>query len=76
MRIALIFPPFHHRKFSENLKVVDEEFITPPPIILAYVAAILERAGHKVTLIDANVFRLSKEETVRRALDSTGHVRL
>ncbi|MEK6737480.1 MAG: radical SAM protein [Planctomycetota bacterium] len=69
MRIALIFPPFHHRKFSENLKVVDEEFITPPPIILAYVAAILERAGHKVTLIDANVFRLSKEETVRRALD-------
>lgn len=69
MQIALIFPPFHHRKFSENLKVVDEEFITPPPIILAYVASILERAGHKVTLIDANVLKLSKEETLRQVLD-------
>lgn len=69
MRIVLIFPPFHHRKFSENLKVVDEEFITPPPIILAYVAAIIESAGHKVILIDANALKLSKEETLRRALD-------
>lgn len=69
MRIALIFPPFHHRKFSENLKVVDEEFILPPPIILAYVAAILEGAGHKVILIDVNVLKLSKEETLRQVLD-------
>jgi radical SAM superfamily enzyme YgiQ (UPF0313 family) len=48
---------------------VDEEFITPPPIILAYVAAIIEGAGHIVTIIDANVLKLSKEETARRVLD-------
>jgi radical SAM superfamily enzyme YgiQ (UPF0313 family) len=66
MRIALIFPPFQHRKFSENLKVVDEEFILAPPIILAYIAAILKQAGHEVCLIDANILKLSKEETLRR----------
>lgn len=48
MRIAIIFPPFRHRKFSENLKVVDNEFIHPPPIILVYVTAILEKAEHEV----------------------------
>lgn len=69
MHIALVFPPFQHRKFSENLKVVDEEFILAPPIILAYVSAILEQAGHEVRLIDANVLKLSKEETLRQTLD-------
>ena len=64
MKIALIYPPFHHKIFSENLKVVDEEFCLAPPIILAYVAAILERAGHKVKLIDANAQRLSMGETL------------
>ena len=66
MKIAFVFPPFRHRKFSENLKVVDEEFILAPPIILAYVAAIAEKSGHKVILIDAHALRLSKEEVVRK----------
>ncbi|HOI41620.1 MAG TPA: radical SAM protein [Elusimicrobiales bacterium] len=66
MKIALIHAPFHHRKFSENLKVVDEEFTLAPPIVLAYVAAIMERAGHRVILVDAHALRLSKEETLER----------
>ncbi|MCX5692620.1 MAG: radical SAM protein [Candidatus Omnitrophica bacterium] len=65
MKIALIHCPFGHRIFSENLKVVDEEFCLAPPIILAYVAAILEKAGHQVILIDANALRLTKEKTLK-----------
>ncbi len=65
MKIALIHCPFGHKKFSENIKVVDEEFCLAPPIVLAYVAAILERAGHKVIIIDANALKLAKEEVLR-----------
>ncbi len=65
MKIALIHCPFGHKKFSENIKVVDEEFCLAPPIVLAYVAAILERAGHKVIIIDANALKLTKEEVLR-----------
>ncbi|MEW6555751.1 MAG: radical SAM protein [Elusimicrobiota bacterium] len=66
MRVALIFPPFHHRKFSENLKVVDEEFTLSPPIILAYVSSILEHAGNDVILIDAHALGLSKEQVLKK----------
>lgn len=62
MRIALVYPPFCHKRFAENLRVVDNQFGRLPPINLAYAAAIMERAGHKVILIDANALRLSKEE--------------
>jgi len=66
MRVALIFPPYKHKIFSENLSPVDEEFCLAPPIILAYVAAILEKSGHKVMLVDARVLNLSKEETLQQ----------
>ncbi|MBU1912066.1 MAG: B12-binding domain-containing radical SAM protein [Candidatus Omnitrophica bacterium] len=66
MKIALIHCLFSHRIFSENLKVVDEEFCLAPPIILAYVAAILEKAGHKVILIDANALKLNKGKTLKQ----------
>ena len=49
--------------------MVDEEFCLAPPIILAYVAAILEKSGHKVILIDAHVLRLTKEKTLRMLRD-------
>ncbi|MCX7716683.1 MAG: cobalamin B12-binding domain-containing protein, partial [Endomicrobia bacterium] len=66
MRIVIIFPPFHHKKFSENLKVVDEEFTLSPPIILAYVASVMEQTGHNVVIIDAHALRLTKEEVLLR----------
>jgi anaerobic magnesium-protoporphyrin IX monomethyl ester cyclase len=65
MKIALVSCPFGHRNFSENLKVVDEEFCLAPPIILAYVAAILEKSGHEVILIDANALKLNKGKTLK-----------
>lgn len=66
MRAVLISPPYRHKIFSENLTTVDEEFCSAPPIILAYVAAILERHGHKVQLLDARALGLSKEEAVEQ----------
>lgn len=45
--------------------MVDEEFCLAPPIILAYVAAILEKSGHQVILIDANALRLTREKTLK-----------
>jgi len=68
MKIALVHVPIRHHKFSENLKVVDEEFTLSPPIILAYVASIAEKAGHKVILIDTHAERLTKKETAKRIL--------
>jgi radical SAM superfamily enzyme YgiQ (UPF0313 family) len=64
MKVALVHCPFGHRGFSENLRVVDEEFCLAPPIILAYVGAILEKAGHEVIIVDANALKLSKEKTL------------
>jgi len=69
MKIALVQYLLGHRRFSENLKVVDEEFCLAPPIILAYVAAILEKTGHKVILIDANALRLTKERVLDILVD-------
>ena len=67
MRVALIYVPYKpHTVFSENIPVVDENFCLGPPIILAYVAAVIERAGHTVTLIDAHALSLSREETLAR----------
>jgi len=62
MRIALVFPKYTHKDFSENLKIVNEEFCFAPPIILAYVAAILEQNGHKVIILDARALNLSNKE--------------
>ncbi|MCD6093954.1 MAG: radical SAM protein [Candidatus Omnitrophica bacterium] len=66
MKIAFVHCPFNHKKFAENLKVVDEEFCVAPPIVLAYVAAIAERAGHKVALFDCRVFRWSMKEAAEK----------
>jgi len=68
MKIAIIFPPYNHKKFSENLEVVDEEFGVYPPLGPAYAAAILEKVGHKVMLIDAKALKLSKEETLKKVV--------
>ena len=64
MRVTLIFPPYQHKIFSENLSTVDDEFCLAPPIILAYVAAILEQHGHKVQLLDAHTLGLSRERVL------------
>ena len=69
MKIAFIHCPFNHKKFAENLEVVDEEFCIAPPIVLAYVAAIAERAGHEAMLLDCRVHRLSKAEAAEKTAE-------
>lgn len=66
MKVTLVHAPFGHRAFSENLRVVDEEFIHAPPLVLAYVAAIAERAGHQVDLIDAHITGSTPDEVAAR----------
>lgn len=61
MKLAFIHPPLRHHRFSENLKVVDEEFTCSPPIILAYMAAIAEKNGHQAILIDTYALTLDME---------------
>ena len=68
MKVALVFPHYSHlhRRFEEDIDIVGREFGLLPPLGLAYAAAIMEKAGHKVIIIDANALRLSKEEVLNR----------
>jgi radical SAM superfamily enzyme YgiQ (UPF0313 family) len=68
MRIAFVFAPYNHKKFSENIETVDEEFGVYPPLGPAYAAAIAEKAGHKVILIDANALKLSKKQVLDKLI--------
>jgi len=64
MRFALIFNPFQYKVHEENLRIVQKYFGLFPPLSLAWVAAIAEKAGHKVIIIDARTLKLTKEETL------------
>jgi len=66
MRIALIYPPFGNIENQPNIKAVADNYGLFPPLSLAYVAGILQHAGHKVKLIDANALRLSKLEVLKK----------
>ncbi len=69
MNIALILPAF-----SENLEIIKKRFAkfyfkegnVMPPLGLGYIAAILEREGHKVIIIDDNALRLSISDLINR----------
>ncbi|MCP4133193.1 MAG: glycosyltransferase [bacterium] len=74
MRIALIFPSYEPKIFSENLRTVDEEFCLAPPIILAYVAAILEQHGHEVVLLDTRALSLTKKDALKQLEEFKPHM--
>ncbi|MBN2053415.1 B12-binding domain-containing radical SAM protein [bacterium] len=65
MKVAFIFPPYSHKLFAENLHVVDQQFGVFPPLNLLYAAAILERAGHQVLVIDAASRRIDMAQALR-----------
>ena len=62
MRVALIFNPFRYKVHEENIRIVQKYFGLFPPLSLAWVAAIAEKAGHKVLLVDARTLGLSRED--------------
>jgi len=66
MRFVLIFNPFKYKVHEENLRVVQKYFGLFPPLSLAWVAAIAEKAGHEVIIVDARTLNLSKQQTLER----------
>jgi anaerobic magnesium-protoporphyrin IX monomethyl ester cyclase len=66
MKLALIFNPFSYKLHEENLRVVQRYFGLFPPLSLAWVAAIAEKAGHEVEIIDARTLRLTPDEVLTR----------
>lgn len=66
MKLALVFVPMRLEKNWSALKAQDEHVGIMPPLSLAYVASIAEKAGHNVIIIDAVAERLSFEEVMTR----------
>lgn len=66
MKIAAVFPPYTHKIFAENLKVVDNYFGKFQPLNLLYAAAYMKKAGHDVIVVDANAERLSPDSCLKR----------
>ncbi|MCG2712675.1 MAG: B12-binding domain-containing radical SAM protein [Candidatus Omnitrophica bacterium] len=65
MKLALIFNPFKYKMHEENLRIVQKYFGLFPPLSLAWAAAIAEKAGHTVRIIDARTLGLSPESTIK-----------
>lgn len=61
LRIALIFTPYKESEYEVVLKETRKHLGVIPPITLAYVAAILERAGADVTVVDLGAEPLSQQ---------------
>ena len=70
MHIWLINPPVLRKKPSAVETVVQSMFFNSPPLGLAYIAAVLEQAGHQVTLSDCPVMgqRVPDLESMARRL--------
>jgi len=64
MKLALVFNPFSYKLHEENLRIVQRYFGLFPPLSLAWVAAIAEKAGHEVEIIDARTLRLTPDEVL------------
>lgn len=65
MKIALIYPPFFHKKFNENLPTVDDEFGLFPHIGFGWVAAAAKQAGAEVKLFDAAATKYSYDDCLK-----------
>jgi radical SAM superfamily enzyme YgiQ (UPF0313 family) len=53
MKLALVYPPFYHKLFNENLATVDDEFGIFPYISFGHVARVAREGGFEVRLFDA-----------------------
>ena len=73
MKLALIYPPFFHKKFNENLPTVDDEFGLFPHIGFAWVAAVAKQVGAEVRLFDAAATKYSYDEVLKEVEDFNPH---
>jgi len=67
MKILFVNPPILLEKSRREIAAVIENlFYNSPPLGLAYLAAVLERQGHQVAVLDAAVEKLSLDQAVER----------
>lgn len=64
LKVALIFPPYKEAKNTTFLEESTIHLGKIPPLSLAYVAAILEREGCNVKIIDASAMSLPLKEII------------
>ncbi len=71
MKIALIYPQFDkYQKKSFGIGGY-EQIMRYPPLSLAYVAAIIKKAGHQAVIIDGNILNLDLSEVIKKIKDSS-----
>ncbi|MBL7131194.1 MAG: cobalamin-dependent protein [Candidatus Omnitrophica bacterium] len=69
MRVGLVFPSYREYCDIVSLPENKQHLGAIPPLSLAYVAAILEKIGCKVKLIDASALNLTKEQVAGKLRD-------
>ncbi len=60
MKVLLTLPPSIH-----NLEIYKITGLTAPPLGLAYIAAVLEREGHRVKILDTPTLKMDLDEWVQ-----------
>jgi len=72
IKILLVFPPLTlEERYAKNVGKVGG-FL--PPIGLAYIAAVLQREGIEVEIIDAPALELTLEETLSKIMESGAEI--
>ena len=70
MRVLLINPPIDSVLEHGNVSPVTQYlFYNSAPLGILYIAAVLEQAGHTVSVIDAAAEILDVKKTTQRAID-------
>jgi len=69
MRVGLVFPSYREYRDIVSLPENKQHLGAIPPLSLAYVAAILEKIGCEVKLIDASALDLTKEQVAGQLRD-------
>ena len=69
--IILVSPPIS--TFERYGKLADVGSVTPP-LGICYIASVLEKEGYSVSIVDAEVLKLSMDETVDKILSNTPRV--
>lgn len=70
MKIALIYPKLYgYQERPFGIGGYARIMLGYPPLSLAYVAAIIKRAGHEAIIIDGNILNLGLKEVVKKIKD-------
>ncbi len=69
MKIALIYPRLYKYHESFGIGGYERIMLGYPPLSLAYVAAIIKKAGHEVIIIDGNILDLDLNKIIKKIKD-------